>query len=154
MDQLSCINMAQYCAQWLNAVYPQLIYVHQGSVWLNAVHQASIWLNAVHQAINKAQCCASGVKYIAQCHASSINVGAHHASIWLKCWCIHIRHQYGLILCVSGIKMAQNGSMLCIMHQIMWLNAVHSCLNDVHIIRHQLMLCIRHHNYWLMLCRN
>ena len=39
--------------------------------------------------VSMAQCCASGVKYIAQCHASSINVGAHYASIWLKCWCIH-----------------------------------------------------------------
>ena len=50
----SCTNIAQYCRHhapdlglnlvhkvWVKAVHPQLIDVHQASVWLNAIHQAS-----------------------------------------------------------------------------------------------------------------
>ena len=54
--------MAKSCALWLNAVHPQLIDVHQASVWLNALHQALIWVNAVYQA--------------------SMCMAVHHASVW------------------------------------------------------------------------
>ena len=77
----------------------------------------------------------------------------HHASIiiWLNAvhpWPNAIRHQYVAQCCASGIKMAQFGSIVCIMHQygqycasyikIMaescapWLNSVHPWLNAVH----------------------
>ena len=111
-----------------------------------------------------AQCCASRIKniIIAQCRVSGINVGTHHALIWLdagastaqKC-ASGINMVY---CCVSGIKMAQHGSMLCIMHQYGSVLCIHSSmmcirhqygtilLNAVQALIYGPMLCIKHHN--------
>ena len=114
-----CIKfMDQSCAPWINAVYPQLITVHQASVWLNTIymHQASLWFNGVHQAsmwlntVHQASLC-----YIAAQCASCINMARWCASMHQYGLMLYIRHQYGS----SGIIVAQYyGSMLC-GHQFM-----------------------------------
>ena len=95
----------------------------------------------------------------------------HQASMW-----VHTMHQYGLMLvhpqlkdvhqasvCVkavyiSGIKIAQYGLVLCIMHQYGSVLCIHGSmmcirhhygtilLNAVQALIYGLMLCIRHHS--------
>ena len=130
------IIMAQYCAcnGSMHAVHPQLIDVHQGSVWLNAVDQVSSI-------------------YIAQCRASGINCGIMHQygliastaqrcasgiSIWFNAvyqaskWLNMAQYQYSTVYHASKLWLnpVLHGSMLCI---------------------HSSLMCIRHQKYGSML---